>query len=572
MVATSTPRRFVPANLSMADFSQLQGLFDQLLQWEIRSPADLENLLLDYSEFYASIDDYGQRRYIDKSCHTDDAEIEKRFMHFVEEIEPQVKPLHFAMQRKVVQSPHCAALTDPKYDMLFKHWRADVELFRDANVPLETAENKLGADYDKTCGAMMVDFRGKEYTPSQMSRFGEEQDRETRQQAWEATVTRRMQDADKLEDLFDQMLDLRWRISKNCGLPDPRAYYFRLFKRFDYTPDDCARFAEGVAETFVPLMRRLDARRKRDLKISDNLRPWDLSVDPTGRPPLRPFSEDDIDSFVEKTHEIFRRVSPALADDFSVLRRGNLLDLGSRKGKAPGGFQSLLAEKREPFIFMNAVGTHGDVRVLLHEGGHAFHSLAARHEPLVFLMHAPIEFCEVASMAMELLSVPHYDVFYSSEGDIRRAKAEHLCKVVSTMPWVATIDSFQQWIYTHQGHSRAERTTAWLELSGRFGNEVDWSGWEAWNSRRWQAQLHLYRVPFYYIEYGIAQLGALQVWMKAKNDPHQALANYRAGLKLGGTRPLPQLFSAAGIHFDFSKKTMQPLADALEEELDSLGV
>jgi oligoendopeptidase F len=571
MVATPTHRRFVPSNLSFADFSQMQGLYDQLLNRPINSAADLENLLLDYSELYSAFDDYGQRKHIDLSCHTDDAEIEKRFMHFVEEIEPQMKPLHSALQRKIVQSPFRGALTDPKYGLLFKHWQADVELFRDQNVPLETEEKKLNADYDKVCGAMMVNFRGKDYTPSQMTRFGEEQDRSTRQEAWQATVERRLKDADALEQLYDRLLDMRWKMAANADLPDPRAFYFKSFKRFDYTPDDCARFAEGVAESFVPLMRRLDAKRKADLKLSDSLRPWDLAVDPSGRAPLRPFGENDIDSFVEKTHEIFRRVSPALADDFAVLRRGNLLDLGSRKGKAPGGYQSLLAEKREPFIFMNAVGTHGDVRVLLHEGGHAFHSLAARHEPLIFLMHAPMEFCEVASMAMELLGAPHYDVFYSSDSDVRRAKAEHLTKVVTTLPWVATIDSFQHWIYTHRNHSRDERTAAWLNISGQFGHDVDWSGLEHWNRRRWQAQLHLYHVPFYYIEYGIAQLGALQVWMKAKNDPQQALANYRAGLRLGGTRSLPQLFSAAGLHFDFTRKTMQPLADALEDELETLG-
>ncbi len=567
MVATPVQRRFVPANLSFADFSQLQPLFQELMDRKINSSTDLEAWLLDYSELYSVIDDYGQRRYIDKSCHTDDAEIEKRFMHYVEEIEPQMKPLHFAMQKKFVQSPHRPGLTDAKYAVLTKHWQADVELFRDQNVPLETEQNKLIADYDKISGAMMVPFRGKDYTPSQMNRFQEELDRGTRKEAWEATVTRRLQDVDKLEDQFDQLLGLRWKVATNAGQTDPRAFYFKQFKRFDYTPDDCLRFADAVAETFVPLMRKLDAKRAADLKLGEPLRPWDLAVDSTGKPPLRPFEENDIESFVEKTQQIFKRVSPALADDFQVLRSGKLLDLGSRKGKAPGGYQSLLAERREPFIFMNAVGAQGDVRVLLHEGGHAFHSLAARHEPLIFLMHAPMEFCEVASMAMELLGIPHYDVFYPSDADARRARKEHLSKIVTTMPWVATIDSFQQWIYTNPDHSRESRTETWLELDKRFGHAVDWTGWEHWNRRRWQAQLHLYHVPFYYIEYGIAQLGALQVWMKAKTDPQQALAGYRAGLRLGGTRGLPQLFNAAGIHFDFSKKTMKPLADALEEEL-----
>lgn len=576
MVATATPsqnrpkRRFVPAEVSFHDFSQLAELFDQLITRQINSPAELEGLLLDYSELWSVFDEYGQERYIDKSCHTDDPEVERRFMHFVEHIEAQMKPLHFAIQKKFVQSPHRAGLTDPKYVILGKQWQADVELFRDENVALETQQIKVVADYDKVNGATMVSFRGKEYTPQQMSRFLEEPDRQTRQEAWEATTNRRLKDVDAVEGQFDQLLTLRWQVARNAGLPNPVAFYFKQSKRFDYTPDDCLRFADAVGETFVPLMRKLDARRAAQLGV-DKLRPWDLSVDPKNRPPLRPFAPEDIEGFVARTAGIFGKLSPALAADFEVLRRGKLLDLDSRKGKAPGGYQALLSERREPFIFMNAVGTADDVRTLLHEGGHAFHSLAARHEPLIFLMHAPMEFCEVASMAMELLSDPHVGDYYADPAHADRHRADHLTKIVRTLPWVATIDSFQHWLYTHPDHTREQRAQAWLEVFSRFGHDVDWSGWEHWQRRRWTAQLHLYHVPFYYIEYGIAQLGALQVWMKARSDPNAALAGYRNGLRLGGTRSLPQLFSAAGIHFDFSKKTMAPLAVAIEEELERMG-
>jgi oligoendopeptidase F len=413
---------------------------------------------------------------------------------------------------------------------------------------------------------MMVSFRGKEYTPQQMTRFLEEPDRRTRQEAFEAGAKRKLKDADQIEDFFDQLLSLRWQIAKNADLPNPEQFYFKQLKRFDYTPDDSVRFADGIAETFVPLMRKLDKSRAQQLGL-EKLKPWDLAVDPKNRPPLRPFPETDIEGFVEKTHLIFRKISPALADDFEILRRSGALDLGSRKGKAPGGYQASLLEQREPFIFMNAVGTQDDIRILLHEGGHAFHTLAARDEPLVFLIGAPTEFCEVASMAMELLGAPHLNVFYDNPADADRARHDHLVKIVRTLPWVATIDSFQHWIYNHPNHTRDQRAKAWLDLTTRFGHDVDWSGWETWNARRWMFQLHLFHVPFYYIEYGIAQLGALQVWLKSKTDPHGALASYRNGLRLGGTRPLPQLFAAAGAHFDLSKKTLEPLAKAVEQEL-----
>jgi oligoendopeptidase F len=561
-------RQFVPQDLNAAEWSQIEPLFKTLIDRPLDSPADVQKWLLDLSELYSVLDEYSSRRYIDKSCHTDDKEIEKAFLHYVENIEPKIKPLFFHLQKRLLDSPHAASLTEKKHQILLRQWRADVELYRDENVPLETEQTKLNNEYDKLCGVMMVSFRGKEYTLQQMGRFIEEPDRATREEAWKLTWQRRLQDREKAEDIFDKLLPLRDRVARNATTGDYRSYMWKALKRFDYTPDDCLRFADSVAKTVVPLVDELDRQRGADLGLP-RLRPWDLAVDPKNRPPLRPFSDTNIDGFVSKTHEIFKRLSPQLADDFDLLRRRNNLDLGSRKGKQPGGYQSTLNEVREPFIFMNAAGLQRDVDTLLHEGGHAFHALAAKDEPLVFLRHAPMEFCEVASMSMELLGADHLDVFYNS-ADHARAKRVHLEEVIRILPWIATIDSFQHWLYTNPGHSRQQRTAEWTRLMDRFGSKVDWSGFEEIRASRWLWQLHLFHVPFYYIEYGIAQLGALQLWMKARQDPQQALNNYRAGLRLGGTKPLPELFSAAGIQFDFSEKTLRPLMGAIGEELAEL--
>ena len=561
-------RTFVPQDLDLADWSQIEPVGKRLLERPINSAAELERWLVDASELAAVVDEYGSRRYIDKSCHTDDKEIERRFLHYVENIEPKFKTLTFELQKKYLASPFRRELKDARYRILDRQWQADVDIFREENVPLETEVTKLVTDYDKVCGAMIVNFRGRDYTMQQMARFGEEPDRPTRQEAWEAATRRRLQDRARIEDLFDTILPLRERIARNAGFPDYRAYTWRAMKRFDYTPEDCIQFSESIAKTCVPLVDELDRRRARDLGL-EKLRPWDLSVDPKNRPPLRPFVESDIDGFVAKAHAIFNRLSPQLADDFDLLRQRRNLDLGSRKGKQPGGYQSTLNEVREPFIFMNAAGLQRDVETLLHEGGHAFHALASKDEPLVFLRHAPMEFCEVASMAMELFGSEHLDVFYS-DADASRARRVHFEGIIHILPWIATIDSFQHWLYTHPGHTRQQRTEHWLSLMDRFGSKVDWSGWEHAREAWWQRQLHLFHVPFYYVEYGIAQLGALQLWMKAKEDPKRALAGYRAGLKLGGTRSLPELFSAAGIHFDFSERTLRPLMDAVAEELTHL--
>jgi oligoendopeptidase F len=572
MVAT-TPvpnRTFVPASLDPADFAQLQPLFQRLLDRPIDGPADLERWLADFSELTAAVDEYGSRRYVEKSCHTEDPAIEKAYLHYVENIEPNVKPLHFALQKKYLQSPHRASLESDRHAILGRKWQADVELFREANVPLETEVTKLVTDYDKICGAMTVTIDGKEYTLPQAGRFLEEPDRPLRQRSWEAVANRRLQDRDKCEEIFDRVLALRQTIAGNADVPDYRAYAWKAYKRFDYTPADCESFADAVAETCVPVVDALHRQRQADLSL-DRLRPWDLSVDPRNRPALRPFQPDDVGGFIDKTRTIIGRLSPALAGEFESLRTHGNLDLDSRKGKQPGGYQMSLEESKQPFIFMNAAGMQGDVETLLHEGGHAFHFIAAAAaEPLVFLRSAPMEFCEVASMSMELLGSEHFDAFYPDAADAARAKRTLLEGIIELLPWIATIDSFQHWIYTHPNHTRDERTAHWLSLSDRFGAKVDWAGYEPVRASNWLRQLHLFHAPFYYIEYGIAQLGALQLWLKAKEDPRKALANYRAALKLAGTRPLPDLFAAAGLRFDFSAATLRPLMQAVREELDSL--
>ncbi len=568
MVATAFPRSFVPARLDASDFMQIEPLYLQLLSRPVETVEQLEKWLADASELSSVVDEYGSRRYIEKSCRTDDAEIEKRFMQFVEEVEPQIKPLFFKLQQKFLASPARKQLTGKRYFVLDRKWATDVELYRDENVPIETDITRIVNEYDKISGKMMVAFRGKEYTMQQMARFTEEPDRATREEAWLASTERRMQDVEPIETIFEKLLPMREQIAANTGLPDYRTYCWKAYKRFDYTPADCLKFADAIAAACVPVVRELDRKRKEELGV-ESLKPWDLAVDPKNRPALRPFNENQVDQFVAKTKTIFDRMSPELGEDFDTLRQRNNLDLASRKGKQPGGYQMSLEEAREPFIFMNAAGLQRDIETLLHEGGHAFHAIAAKHEPLVFLRSAPMEFCEVASMSMELLGADHFNAFYN-EADAARAKRTMLEGIIRFFPWMATIDSFQHWLYTHPGHTRAERTTHWLSILDRLGGAVDWSGFEQVRDSLWQRQLHLFHAPFYYIEYGIAQLGALQLWMKSKHDPRQALANYRAALVLGGTRTLPELFSAAGIAFDFSDRTLRPLMNALAEEIESL--
>ncbi len=562
------PRRFVPTEIDFGNWEQIAPLFDKLSSAadQCVTPPDLETWLLNWSEVSAALDEESSKRYIAMTCHTDNSEAEKAYLHFVEHIEPQTKPKQFELARKFVGHPLRQKLPEQRYGVFIRDTRVHVELFRPENVPLETDEAKLAQQYQKLSGSLTVQYDGKEQTLPQMAKYLEETNRTVREETWKLSANRRLQEADKFEDIFEKLLGLRQQIAQNAGFANYRDYAFRKMGRFDYTPADCVRFHEAVEAEVVPIVRDLQKKRREELAL-EKLRPWDLSVDPLNRPPLRPFAE--VSEMVSRTQQVFERLDADLAAGFRRMEQLRLLDLDNRKGKAPGGYQSTLAEARLPFIFMNAVGLQRDVETILHEAGHAFHALATEDEDLYAYRSAPIEFCEVASMSMELLGNEFLEQFYSST-EATRARRMHLEGVVNVLPWIATVDAFQHWLYTNPAHTRADRSAAWVELLRRFGGDVDWSEHEAVRANLWHRQLHIFIHAFYYIEYGIAQLGALQVWANSKSNKAGALQSYKKALALGGSRPLPELFATAGCKFDFSRETIAPLAKNVREELGKL--
>ena len=567
-LAAHRPRTFVPQNLDLGDWPQIAPLFDQL---EIRatqaeSAVKLERWLLDWSELSAALDEESSRRYIAMTCHTDNADAEQAYLHFVEHVEPQLKPRQFALEQIYVAHPQFNYLPKARYQVFNRDVKNHVELFRAENVALETEEAKLCQQYQKLIGAQTVKFRGEEKTLVQMGRYLEEPDRALRHEAWDLVAKRRLQDVEKCETIFDELIRLRTQIAKNAGFENYRDYVHRQKCRFDYTPENCFQFHDAVEKEIMPAVLEIQNDRKRQLKL-EKLRPWDLAVDPQNRAPLKPFAE--VGEMVSRTQKIFNHLDPELATNFQQMQDLQLLDLDNRKGKAPGGYQSTLSEARVPFIFMNAIGLQRDVETILHEAGHAFHAQATRAEDLYAYRGAPIEFCEVASMSMELLGNEFLEEFYPAT-EANRARKTHLEGIIGFFPWMATVDAFQHWIYTHANHSRAERKAAYLQLMDRFGGDVDWSGHEDARAFSWQRQLHIFLHPFYYVEYGIAQLGALQVWANSKADKAKALGDYKKSLALGGSRPLPELFQAAGCQFEFSARTIRPLTQLLREELEKL--
>ena len=564
--AAPTAFRFIPATLDATQWSQLEPLYQKLLDRTLKCANCLEGLILDRSELDAAAAEAEANLYIAMTCHTDDADIKARFLKFVEEVDPNLKRVGFDLDRKIVESPHAAALDQARYGTLLRSLKQEVKLFRAENVPLQTEVTKLDQQYSEINGAMTVQFDGTERTLPQMARFLEETDRARREASWRVVAERRLQDVTRIDAIYDEMLQLRAKMAANAGYPNFRDFQHDRLQRFDYTPAHCAAFHEAVEKTCVPLARRMHERRTKALGLTA-LRPWDLKVDVKGRSPLRPF--EGADQMVERTSKVYHRMDSELAQMFDSMRGGGCLDLDSRKGKAPGGYQYQRQLSRVPFIFMNAAGMHRDLTTMVHEAGHAFHSLLSKDDPILAYRGSPMEFAEVASMSQELLTLPYLEEFFST-ADAERARRELLEGVISMLPWIAQIDAFQHWVYLNPGHSSAERTKAWLDLDARFGGSLDWSGIEGSRAHMWQRQLHLFGMPFYYIEYGIAQLGSLQLWLASKRSEKDALAAYKRALTLGGSKPLPELFAAAGLRFDFGPATVQSLMDAVGAELDRL--
>ena len=562
------PRHYVPEEFQVTDWAALEGYFQELGARPVASADALERWLLDRSELEAVLSEDLAWRYIRMTCATQDAACSEAFQYFVNEIEPRVAPYDHALNEKMLASPHLDGLGEQRYGVFLRSVRRASEIYRAENIPLKTEISTRQQQYAATAGAMTVALDGQELTLPQAADRLKSPDRAVRETAWRAVQQRRLQDAKALDALFTELVGLRNQVALNAGFDNFRDYMFAALGRFDYTAQDCFNFHRAIRETVVPLIDDLDLARCQDLR-QHALRPWDLDVDPSGQPPLRPFATGE--ELLEKTIAVFQALDPYLGDCLRTMRRMGQLDLESRKGKAPGGYNYPLDETGVPFIFMNATSSLRDVVTMLHEGGHAVHSFLTRHLALGADKHPPSEVAELASMSMELISMDQWHVFFENPEDLRRAKKTHLESVLETFPWVATIDKFQHWVYEHPRHTEAERHHRWTEIFDEFNQRtVDWRGLENTKPYLWQKQLHLYEVPFYYIEYAMAQLGAIAVWRHYRQDPAEGLAAYKRALALGYTAPIGQIYAAAGIRFDFSTDYLRTLADFVREEMAAL--
>ena len=560
-------RTFLPETLDIT-WENLLPFFETLNNSALLNKSDLEQWLLDRSELEAVLEEDFAWRYIGMTCDTTDEKIQQSFEYFATEIEPHISEWTNTLNEKFLQCEFYKELDVDTYKIYIRTLKSQFEIFRQENIPLFTELQLEQQKYGAIVGSMSIEHDGKEYTLEQASNFIKSTDRSVRKEVYEKIQRRRLADKDTLDELFNKLIKLRHQVAINAGFDNFRDYMFKALGRFDYTAEDCFRFHEAIAEELVPLFKQFSEERKSKMQL-DKLTPYDTEVDVSGKPALKPF--DGGEDLLNKSIACFYRIHPYFGEKLETMKQHKLIDLESRAGKAPGGYNYPLAESGAPFIFMNAANAMRDLTTMVHEGGHAVHTFLTNNLALNDFKRAPSEVAEVASMSMELISMDAWDVFFNDADDLIRAKEEQLKDSLKTLPWVATIDAFQHWIYTNPNHTVEERTAAWDTCFERFGsNFVNWEGYEEFKHNLWQKQLHLFEVPFYYIEYAIAQLAAIAIYKNYKENPVKALLEYMDALKLGYTKSIPEIYETAGIKFDFSTAYIRGLVDFMKEDLSNL--
>ena len=562
-------RNFLPEDLTITSWEQIQTYFEDLKQREINSVEDLKKWLQDRSELEAVLEEDMAWRYIKMNIDTTDEELQKSFRFFVEKISPNTAPYDHGFNSKLIESSYLKDLDAEYYFIYLRSVKNAIKLYRKENIPLFTVLANKAQKFGEISARMTVTIDGEEKTLQQASVYLKNTDRAKRKEAFEKINARRTEDKEALDILLDELMDKRQEVAKNADFDNFRDYKFQSMGRFDYTKEDCFKFHESIEKEIVPLIAEIHQERKESLGV-ETLKPWDMQVDANGNEPLKPFEGGE--DLLDKCIECFDKIRPYYGACLRKMKEMGHLDLVSRKGKAPGGFMYPLYESGVPFIYMNAVGLLRDAVTMVHEGGHAIHSFYTKDLELTSFKSAPSEVAELASMSMELISMEHWDVFFTDKEEWKRARKEQLQGVLATLPWVAMVDEFQHWLYENRLHSHEERHAKWQSISKRYGTGmVDWTSYEDYHKTAWQRQLHIYEVPFYYIEYGMAQLGAIAVWRNYKQNAEKALDAYDRALKLGYTKSIGAIYAAADIKFDFSATYVKELADFVKCELELLS-
>lgn len=562
-------RSFVSEELVLDSFEVIKPYFENLLNREIIVSADFEKWLNDKSELEAILEEDAAWRYIKMTIDTRDEALTNSYTFFVTKIQPELAPYDDKLNKKLVNSPFYDEFDKVEaYRIYFRSVKKALELFREENIPIEAELNEKSQLYGSISAAQSIEHNGEKITMQKAAALLKETDEELRQVVFQKMSVRRREDIEKLDGLYSELISKRHQLALNAGFENFRDYKFQSLGRFDYTKEDCFNFHKAIKQQIVPIVKEIQLERLKKLG-KDKFKPWDTEVDPEGKQPLKPFTTGS--ELLNGSINMFDKIDPYFGDCLRTMNEMGHLDLDSKTGKAPGGYNYPLYEIGVPFIFMNSVGAQRDLVTMVHEGGHAVHSFLSRDLKITGFKSLPSEVAELASMSMEMLTMELWDEFYKNDDDFKRAKREQLESILKILPWIAQIDEFQHWVYENPTHSSAERHEKWVDISKEYGTGLtDWTDYEDMQAASWQRQLHLFEVPFYYIEYAIAQLGALGVWKNSLEDFRAAVDNYKLALSLGYTETIPEIYRKAGIRFDFTETYLKELADFVRGELNKL--
>ena len=561
---TRNKRSYLADNLVVHTWQDIATYYDELSSRTIENKDELLKWMHDRSETDAVLDEEYRWRYIRQTCDTENEIDKKAYEDFIQMIMPNWMTFANQLNKKLAENPFINELDQERFFIYLRGLKKEISLFRDENIPLSQQVQLKSQEYGNAIAAMSIEHEGNEYTLPQAAVFLQNQDRNLRKAIYEKTADRRLQDRDKLNVLFSELVQNSHQMALNAGFENYRDFMFAELGRFDYDVKACEQFHEAIKSEVIPLVKKIHQKRKQQLAVT-SLFPYDLDVDAENLPALKPFNTQD--ELIDKSVACLNKVDPFFAECISIMNNMHYLDLNSRKGKAPGGYNMTLPEIGVPFIFMNAAGTHRDLETMVHEAGHAVHSFLMRDLPYNFDQEITSESAELASMSMELMTFDGLDAFYN-EADAKRAIETHLEGIITMLPWIALVDKFQHWIYTNPTHSIDERENKWLEFQSELSSgEIDWTNYEDFRKTLWHKQLHIFEVPFYYIEYGIAQLGAIAVWRNYTQNKAKAIEDYKNALKLGYTKSIPEMYKTAGIEFNFSKEYVKELMDFLKSAI-----
>ncbi len=558
-------REFLPEEFKVTVWSRLKPYFNELLRRPIATKAILEQWIFDWNELNALVQEDVNWRYIHFSTNTSDERAGESYNYVVQQILPKVAKINHQLNQKLLEIPFCKNLEPEKYSIFLREVKNSLELFNEDNVDLQAEIKLRSKEYGKMMSQMIIDVAGNSYTIQEASNFLQEPDRNLRRHAFRSIHNRLSKNSPQLNLLFNELVDMRQQLAQNTGFENYRDYKFKALSRFDYSPEDCYDFHENIKNEIVPLLNELYKIRQDSLKLEE-LKPWDLNVNINGKPPLRPFKNTD--ELIEKSIECLAEIDPFFGECLGVMKKIGHLDLNAREGKRPGGYNMPLPLSGVPFVFMNATHSLKDVIILAHESGHAVHSFYTKNFRLNSAKQTPKEIAEFAAMTMELLAMEHWEVFFDDPLTLKDAKLQQLERVLYSMTWIALIDKFQHWVYTNPGHSDEDRKQMWLKMFHEFQpGIVNHSKLENYPEYLWQKQLHVFEVPFYFIEYGFAQLGALAIWKQYRENPKKTIDNFKNALQLGYTKSIPETYQTAGIEFNFSREYVKELAVYLQEEI-----